>query len=201
VGIERWLGVLGENVRRLRAERQMTLDALAAASGVGRATLARLEAARANPTLETLYAIADAFEVPLGALLGTGDVAQVDVVRAGEAPRVIGALEAHLIGRLYGFGLTELLFVRFPAGRRRKAAAHPPGVVEHLLVTSGRLEAGPVGATVCVSAGDYLRFPGDLPHLYAAIDGAAEAVAAIGYPTPSMTAPRRDGERPGRAAV
>ena len=190
-GVEIELGVLAENVRRLRTERRLSLDALAAASGVGRATIARLEAGRANPTVETLYEVANALGVPLGALL-TSDAdttAGVEVIRAGKAARIKGTLEAELLGRLYGFGFLELMLIHFPSGRRRRAAAHPPGVVEHLLVISGSIEAGPVGATVRLDSGDYIRFSGDVPHAYVALGGDAQAVAVMGYPT---TASRSD---------
>lgn len=182
--VETGLVVLAENVRRLRGERRLSLDTLAAASGVGRATIARLEAGRANPTIETLYEIANALGVPLGALL-TSDpspAANVEVVRAGDATRIKGTLEAELLGRLYGFGFLELMLIHFPSGRRRKAAAHPPGVVEHLLVIAGSIEAGPVGATVRLAPGDYLRFGADVPHTYVALGGDAQAVAVMGYP-------------------
>jgi transcriptional regulator with XRE-family HTH domain len=178
------LGVLAENVRRLRRERRLSLDTLAAASGIGRATIARLEAGRANPTIETLYEVANALGVPLGALLTTESDrgASVQVVRAGEATRIKGTLEAELLGRLYGFGFLELMLIHFPSGRRRKAAPHPPGVVEHLLVISGTIEAGPVAATVRLNPGDYIRFSADVPHTYVALDGDAQAVAVMGYP-------------------
>lgn len=189
--VEIGLGVLAENIRRLRTERRLSLDALATASGVGRATIARLEAGRANPTIETLYEVANALGVPLGALL-TSDAnttANVEVVRAGEAARIKGTLEAELLGRLYGFGFLEFMLIHFPSGRRRRAAAHPPGVVEHLLVTAGSIEAGPVGATVRLDRGDYLRFGADVAHTYVALGGDAQAVAVMGYPT---TAARSD---------
>jgi transcriptional regulator with XRE-family HTH domain len=175
-------GLVAANARRLRTARGLSLDALAAASGLGRATLARLEAGQANPTIDTLYSIADALGVSLGALLGEDPAPRTRVLRAGEAVRVSGAVEAQLIERLYGIGLAEVLVVRFTPGRRRKARPHPTGVVEHLLVTGGRLEAGPVGETVELDTGDYLRFPGDLPHVYAALE-AATAVVVMSYPT------------------
>ena len=57
---EQPLKSVARNVRRLRLASGTSLDGLAASSGVGRSTLARLEAGHANPTIETLFAIADA---------------------------------------------------------------------------------------------------------------------------------------------
>src|SRR5436305_782148 len=62
--------VIGENVRRIRQERQVSLAELAARSGVAKATLAGLEKGRGNPTLGTLLALARGLQVAFGALLG-----------------------------------------------------------------------------------------------------------------------------------
>ncbi|MDQ3499413.1 MAG: helix-turn-helix domain-containing protein, partial [Actinomycetota bacterium] len=57
------------NMRRLRAERGLTLSELGRRSKVGKATLSNLEAGRGNPRLETLWALAVAFDVSFGQLL------------------------------------------------------------------------------------------------------------------------------------
>ena len=44
-------------------------------------------------------------------------------------------------------------------------------MIEHVLLTEGRLRAGPADAPVELDAGDVLRFPGDVPHSYEALDG------------------------------
>jgi DNA-binding XRE family transcriptional regulator len=45
---------VGVNLARLRAERQLSLDALARASGVSRAMLAQIESARSVPSIKVL---------------------------------------------------------------------------------------------------------------------------------------------------
>ena len=54
-------------------------------------------------------------------------------------------------------------------------------MIEHVLLTEGRLRAGPTDATVDLDAGDVLRFPGDVPHSYEALDGAARAIVLMAY--------------------
>src|SRR5918998_6210407 len=89
---------IAANVRRLRAERGLSAAALARASGVSRATLAEIEAARANPTVETLYGLATVLGVTLADLLVASAAPAVEVVRAADGPRVSGSgLEARLL--------------------------------------------------------------------------------------------------------
>src|SRR5207302_190738 len=79
---------------------------------------------------------------------------------------------ARLLDRVHGHRLAELYQVEF-ATTARHADPHPAGVVESLLLTEGRLLVGPADAPVELSAGDFVRFPGDVPHLYQALGGPA----------------------------
>ena len=47
--------VIGRNVRKERHDRKMSLDELAAASGVSKATLSQIESGKVNPTVATLW--------------------------------------------------------------------------------------------------------------------------------------------------
>jgi XRE family transcriptional regulator, regulator of sulfur utilization len=171
------------NVRRLRAARGLSAGSLAAASGVGKATLSRIEAGQANPTVETLYALADALRVPFGALTSAA-APRVQLVRAADVPRLGGAVQVRAVDHLYGAPLVEVLDAVFPAGNVRHADPHPSGVTEHLVLVRGRLRAGPADGPVDLEPGDRLRFPGDVPHVYEALDGAdAQAIALMTYLT------------------
>jgi transcriptional regulator with XRE-family HTH domain len=56
-------------VKRLREQRGMTQEELAAKAGISRPYLARLETARQDPTLSTLEKLAKALRVKVGRLL------------------------------------------------------------------------------------------------------------------------------------
>ena len=120
----------------------MSLNELAAASGTGKATLSRIEQADANPTVETLYALADALGVPFGSLTATTGP-HVEHIRAQDLATVTGALHAKVLTQAAGARLVEALEIFFPAGQTRHSNPHPKGVVEHILLTEGRLRAGP----------------------------------------------------------
>ena len=73
---------VGRNVRALRQQRRMTIDALAAASGVSRGTVIQVETARGNPSIGTLCNLAAALRVGVASLVD-GDAAPRVVVRRG----------------------------------------------------------------------------------------------------------------------
>ncbi|MGI8781120.1 MAG: helix-turn-helix domain-containing protein, partial [Solirubrobacteraceae bacterium] len=57
------------NIRELRRQAGLTLAELAAAAALGKSTLAQLESGRGNPSVETLWAIAAALEVPFARIV------------------------------------------------------------------------------------------------------------------------------------
>ena len=177
------VNALAVNLRRLRAERGLSTVALARNSGVARATLAQLEAGRGNPTLETLYALANTLEVALADVIAPPVAADVEVLRAVDGPRVTGAaVRARLVARLSGRGSVELYELSLRSGRRQVSAAHPAGVVEHLLVHAGRARVGPESAPVDLGPGDYARYPGSVPHVYQALERGLTATLLIQSP-------------------
>ena len=73
---------VGRNVRALRQQRRMTIDALSAAAGVSRGTVIQIETARGNPSIGTLCNLAAALRVGVASLVD-GDAAPRIVVRRG----------------------------------------------------------------------------------------------------------------------
>lgn len=68
------LAEVGPRLRRVRHERGVTLAELAAATGISKSTLSRLESGQRKPSLELLLPIADAHQVPLDDLIGAPEV-------------------------------------------------------------------------------------------------------------------------------
>jgi transcriptional regulator with XRE-family HTH domain len=64
------LDAVGQRLRSLRQERQLTLSGLSATTGISTSTLSRLESGGRNPTLELLLDLARAYQVPLDDLVG-----------------------------------------------------------------------------------------------------------------------------------
>jgi transcriptional regulator with XRE-family HTH domain len=162
----------------------LTLADLAASAGLGKSTLAQLESGRANPSVETLWAIAAALQVPFARLVEEERTA-LRVVRARDVPPMHSAETPGWAGRLltasHGRGTFDLYAIDLEAGAVRHAEAHHTGVVEHLVVVVGSLRVGPQAGPVLLGAGDLVTFAGDVPHVYEAIE-AAHCVLLMAYP-------------------
>ncbi|WP_262851677.1 helix-turn-helix domain-containing protein [Mumia quercus] len=162
---------IGGRVRDLRVARGLSQSALARAAGVGKGSLSELESGQRNPTLATLYALAGPLHVPLAALLDDAVGAEVSG----------GGLTAHLVDVRTSEGTTvETYAMRFAPGSIRRSPAHGDGVVEHLVVTRGRLRFGTPGELRTAAGGEHGRFGADRPHTYEVLgDEPAEAVLVI----------------------
>jgi hypothetical protein len=100
-------------------------------------------------------------------------VPQVRVIRAGEGPR-IESEHATYAATLLAVGSPharrDLYRIEQEPGTVRDAEAHVPGSVEHVIITTGRMRAGPVGAMIELGPGDYASFRGEEPHSYEALE-------------------------------
>lgn len=170
--------LVAAGLQRERARAGWSMGELARRSGVAKSTLSHLEAAQGNPSVETLWALATALGIPFSRLVEPPAPATT-LVRAGEgtAYAAEGAdYRATLLASSPGAQRDDLFRLDVGAGARRESDPHPAGTVEHLVVCRGQVLAGPVEAPVRLGPGDYLRYPGDAPHVFEAVDGAAVAV-------------------------
>ena len=161
-------GVLARNVRRLRQDRGLTAAELAARSGVAKATLSQIEAARGNPRLETLRDLAHALGVSPTELLATPDEPQVRVVRHDEGVDITDSVVGGRLVRSIPVeeSVLELYELELRPDSSETSASHGIGAHEHVFVLEGSVEVGPVEACARVTAHDLASYPADRPHTW-----------------------------------
>jgi len=161
---------IAEGLRRIRRERRLSLDRLAAASGVSRASLSQIEGARTNPTLGVLWKIAAGLGIPFHLLLGAEPERRCRVLRAADVAPLRSTdlrMESRLLtpaGANIGIEVYEMRFL--PRGVLQ-SEAHATGTTETLLLLTGALRVS-VDDEVCdLVAGDTMFFRADVAHAYA----------------------------------
>lgn len=164
------LGALvAQRLAQLRKQRQLSLEVLAKASGVSRAMLWQIEQGRSAPTLKLLSRIADSLDVPLTALLHGEPVRQATVLRACDAKHLVSADGGYVSRALFPFlgaHAVEFYEIRLLPGAVERAAAHPAGTVENLVVNAGSVEIEVGGQAHALEAGDAIHFRADQAHAY-----------------------------------
>jgi transcriptional regulator with XRE-family HTH domain len=168
-------------IRRERERVGLSLSELAKRAGVAKSTLSQLEAGTGNPSVETLWALGVALDVPFSRLVEPR-VAPMIVIRAGEGPTV-PASEANYFGTLLSAcppgARRDIYLITAEPGPAREADAHLPGSIEHVVVISGRLRTGLPDQLVDLDPGDYVMFAGDVAHRYEALAPGTAAVLVM----------------------
>ena len=169
-----------------RQRRGMSVSALARAAGVSKSTVSELERHHGNPSLDTLWALARALDIPLGFLFSDHDAENVlRIVRQDDASVVTleqpGYL-ARLMAAVDANGEIEVYVISMEDGVRRESDSHGFGVMEHAIVVEGEVEIGVGGDTARLATGDLITFAADQPHSYRADGGPARIVSIHQYP-------------------
>ncbi len=161
--------VVGRNLRRLRTKRGLALEALSRASGVSRAMLSQVELGKSTPTINVLWKISRALDVPFSALITDPTDGQPTVMRALTA-KVLTSHDGTFQSRaLFPFDaprVVEFYELRLSPSAVERAEPHPAGTKENLTVAEGNLGMVIAGKRHHLGAGDAIFFDADVAHEY-----------------------------------
>lgn len=170
---------LASNVRRLRIASRVSMSELARATNVGKATMSAIENGRGNATIDTVVAIAAALRVTPSDLLSAPEAEPTVVTRARTGAPVAGRVGAGwFLDTLEADGTVELWHLRLEPRERREVDADAAGR-RAVLVTDGRVLAGPVQQPVELDAGDYLSCSATSSLAIEAVSGGASVLVVL----------------------
>lgn len=160
---------VAESLKRYRRLLNLSLDELAAKSGVSRAALSQIEGSKTNPTLSVLWKIAVGLGVPFQALLELPDEFSPKVLRAGSGT-VLRSADDRFESRLLSPGGAtpgiELYELRLAPRCIHKSDAHGRGTTETLVVLKGAIRMVVGEHEHELATGDTIFFRADVEHAY-----------------------------------
>lgn len=176
---------LGRSLRIARADRGLSLGEIAERAGLSKSILSRIERGDGNPSIETLWRISHALDVPLGALLEPNEQPRVRTIasRSGAPLRGHSGMAAWLIHADGRGHRTELFDIELPPDGNQRAEPHLPGTEEVVVCVAGSASVGPLGEEVDLAPGDSAWFVSDGLHGYNAGPDGARLVNLILLPT------------------
>ena len=169
------LDQVGVRLKRLRMQRGVTLTSLAAATGISKSTLSRLESGQRRPSLELLLPLAQAYRVPLDELVGAPEVGD---------PRIrLKPRNAN--------GRTVIPLTRQPGGMQAWKIVIPTSKIEPILKThegyewlyvlSGRMRLVLGDHDLVLGPGEVAEFDTHVPHWFGSTgDQQAEVLSVFG---------------------
>ncbi len=161
--------VVGRNLKRLRTERGLSLEKLSQSSGVSRAMLGQVELGQSAPTINVLWKMARALDVPFSALIASTPTVGARVLKSHQAKRLMSSDGSFASRALFPFDQprrVEFYELKLAGKGVEKADAHAPGTVENLVVAKGTVEVTVDGTAHALETGDAILFDADLPHEY-----------------------------------
>jgi transcriptional regulator with XRE-family HTH domain len=168
---------VGARVRSLRRERGLTIEQLAAATGLTKGFISQLERDRTAPSLSSIARICDALGVPLSRIFEPEPAPAL--VRRSERTRLDGASssENHLLSSREESRFQAIESLLGPGATAGDELSSLPGEMEFVYVLEGSLELQVGDETHLLQEGDAFTYPLAKPHTWR--NGSATDTARI----------------------
>ena len=163
--------LVSENIKRIRQEKNLSLGDLAKLSDVSKSMLAQIEKGEGNPTLSTLWKIANGMQVSFNTLIAQPKL-PYKVTKLAEIEPILdmnGGLKNYSL-----FSDIENNFSVYQIEVSKEISwiseAHIRGTAEFVIVIQGTLEIKLEEKTFILKKGENLWFKADVPHSYCNLD-------------------------------
>ena len=163
--------LVSENIKRIRQEKNLSLGDLAKLSDVSKSMLAQIERGEGNPTLSTLWKIANGMQVSFNTLIAQPKL-PYKVTKLAEIEPILD-----MNGGLKNYSLfsdieNNFSVYQIEVGKEISwiSEAHLFGTAEFVIVIQGTLEIKLEEKTFILKKGENLWFKADVPHGYCNLD-------------------------------
>ena len=158
--------IIAINLKRLREERNLSLGQLADMAGVSKVMLSQLEKGTSNPTINTVWKITGALQLPYTSLLELPEsevvhVKKKDIHDLKEDKYHIFSYYAKEANRPF-----ELYQIEMDAGCVHESIGHSTDSSEYIMVINGKLELEVNGEKYILEPDDGFCFDAAAPHIY-----------------------------------
>lgn len=175
------INVISTLIQKERKRVGLSLSTLAKNSNIAKSTLSQLESGSGNPSIETLWALANSLNIPVSRLI-EDQKPPIKHIKAGQGVKTASEQTNYV---------ATLLSISPPNTRRdiyslivqpdemKLSTPHPNGTIEHIIMMKGKAIAGPIDHPVELNEGDYLSYPADIAHTFKALKKDTNAILII----------------------
>lgn len=161
--------MIGSKIQAIRKKQNLTLDILSEKSGVSKAMLSQIESDKVNPTVATVWKIAQGLEVEIDVLLrGAAEptrrftVTRRDRVTSLETDEE--GLHIKVLSPITMVEDLEMYLLTFKPGGALHSSAHFPQTEEFLTVLAGSVRVCAGDNVSDLTTGDFIQYHADLDH-------------------------------------
>lgn len=160
--------LIGQNLKRIRDERNLSLDKVADLTSVSKSMLGQIEKGETNPSIGTVWKIARGLKVSFASFLKE-DRKPVLVVSQNNIKPLLEDNNNYRLYPIFPFDSSkqfEIYTIEVEPGFGLEAEAHGKGVEEYITVFDGQLKLTVDDETFTLKKGDSVNFLADKTHGY-----------------------------------
>lgn len=159
--------VVGNNLKKQRKDRQLTLEGLSNMTGVSKSMLGEIERAATNPTITVLWKIAGGLKIPFTTLVHE-EKPDIVIVKEEDHQEFIQKDE-FTISSIFDFNSKkkfEIYHINFLPGSKHESKGHTKGVEEYVFVYEGIMRVDVDNEKFILQTGDSINFKAEKYHAY-----------------------------------
>ncbi len=160
--------IFSGNLKRIREEKKISLDNMAKLTGVSKSMLGQIERGEVNPTISTVWKIANGLKISFTALLNRPQ-SDIELVSRREIEPLVednGKYRNYPIFPYDEARRFEIYAIELDGGSSLRAEPHPTDTQEFITLFSGKLTVKVSDEEYQLESGDSIRFKADAPHFY-----------------------------------
>ncbi|MCE0495844.1 helix-turn-helix domain-containing protein [Vibrio salinus] len=173
--------IIASSLERERRKAGLSIAEVSRRAGIAKSTLSQLESGVGNPSLETLWSLCVVLDIPFARLIEP-QKPDVQVLRKGEGVSVVSEQTdyiATLLATCPSAARRDIYLLVVQPGNPRMSSPHTTGVIEHIIISQGKALVGLADDPVELNPGDYISYPGDVPHIFQALEPDTVAVLVL----------------------
>lgn len=159
--------VIASNLAEIRKKRGLSLDRVAELTGVSKAMLGQIENGKSNPTVTTLWKIANGLHVSFSAFLKENEKPQIEKINMNQLNPMIDNDGNYLVYSLFPFDPEkkfEVFTVDIKPGCSHISERHLGE--EYILIQRGTLTIEVQGEKFVLSTDESITFHANTEHIY-----------------------------------
>ena len=160
--------IVSKNIRAARQEKGLSLDELSRLSGISRSMLVQIEKGSGNPSLSTLWKIANGMKIPFSQLIAQRQL-PYKIVRLSDIDPITedeGRLKNYVLFPDDEDQRFSIYHIEAAPGYGWTSEVHVRETIEYITILRGELELELRTEKFLLKTGESIRFKGDVKHRY-----------------------------------
>jgi XRE family transcriptional regulator, regulator of sulfur utilization len=159
---------IGPVLKKVRFERDLTLEETSALTGVSKAMLGQIERGESIPTISVLWKISTGLRISFSELLGS-ESSNYEAISIEDINPVLESDGKMILYNVFPFNPIsgfDYFYIKLIPGARHVSIPHQNSTEEYIVVTSGTLELTVEDQTFELTAPSALSFKSNKNHIY-----------------------------------